>query len=225
MQTYSKLSSGITKSSVWGTPLHVRVVWISFLAEKDQNGFVGASRSGMQRISNVTPEQFEEAVKVLESPDPDSRTPDYEGRRLEKVDGGWFVLNHLLYRDQLSCSAEAARKREQRKNGTSQDIVRPPVSVFVSECVSNSNSKEKSAEKRNQYSIPPTLEEVNAYCEGRSNGIDAQTFIDHYTTTGWMRGKNKVKDWQCCVRTWEGRNKQNQGKSTGEGRTMEEMYG
>lgn len=113
MNTYSKLSSGITKSSVWSEPYHVRVVWISFLAEKDMNGFVAASKSGMIRICNVTPEEFEDAVTVLESPDPDSRTPDNNGRRLQKVDGGWIVLNHFLYRDMLSGSPEAIKKRNQ----------------------------------------------------------------------------------------------------------------
>lgn len=51
--------------------------------------------------------------------------------------------------------------------------------------------------------IPPTLEEVIAYCNERKNGIDAETWIDHYTANGWMVGKNKMKDWKACVRKWE----------------------
>ena len=50
---------------------------------------------------------------------------------------------------------------------------------------------------------PPDVEEVRAYCLERNNGIDAQAFVDHYTANGWMRGKNKIKDWKACVRTWE----------------------
>lgn len=50
---------------------------------------------------------------------------------------------------------------------------------------------------------PPTLEEVEAYCLERNNGIDAQTFIDFYSAKGWMIGKNKMKDWKASVRTWE----------------------
>src|SRR5690606_33660381 len=34
--------------------------------------------------------------------------------------------------------------------------------------------------------IPPTLEEVKAYCIERNNKIDAQQFIDFYTAKGWM---------------------------------------
>jgi hypothetical protein len=95
--TFAKLDNGITKSSIWSEPYHVRVVWISFLAEKDETGFVAGSRSGMIRVCNVSPEEFDEAIRILSSPDPDSRTPDFEGRRIDIVEGGWIVLNHEKY--------------------------------------------------------------------------------------------------------------------------------
>ena len=50
---------------------------------------------------------------------------------------------------------------------------------------------------------PPTLEEVTAYCIERGNNVDAQHFIDYYTSNGWLVGKNKMKDWKAAVRTWE----------------------
>ena len=50
---------------------------------------------------------------------------------------------------------------------------------------------------------PPTLEEVTEYCKERNNKIDPQTFIDFYSSKGWMIGKNKMKDWKAAIRTWE----------------------
>jgi len=50
---------------------------------------------------------------------------------------------------------------------------------------------------------PPTLEEVKAYCFERRNSVNPEQFIDYYSGNGWMRGKNKIKDWKACVRTWE----------------------
>lgn len=50
---------------------------------------------------------------------------------------------------------------------------------------------------------PPTLEEVKAYCLERNNNVDAERFIDYYTSNGWFVGKNKMKDWKAAVRTWE----------------------
>jgi hypothetical protein len=52
---------------------------------------------------------------------------------------------------------------------------------------------------------PPTLEEVKAYCFERNNQVDAEQFIDFYSSKGWMVGKNPMKDWKACVRTWEKR--------------------
>ncbi|HIZ29832.1 MAG TPA: hypothetical protein H9813_01170, partial [Candidatus Fournierella merdipullorum] len=90
--------------------------------------------------------------------------------------------------------------------------------------------KEKESEKENEYYIlggvgepradkpprsrfiPPTVEEVKAYCQERRNDVDPQRFVDFYETKGWMVGKNKMKDWRAAVRTWEqrdgGRNQQ-----------------
>ena len=49
----------------------------------------------------------------------------------------------------------------------------------------------------------PTLEEVQAYCQERNNGVNAQKWYDHYEAVGWKVGKNPMKDWKASVRTWE----------------------
>lgn len=51
--------------------------------------------------------------------------------------------------------------------------------------------------------VPPTPEEVNAYCQERKNGIDGTEFVDFYQSKGWLIGKSKMKDWKAAVRTWE----------------------
>ena len=61
----------------------------------------------------------------------------------------------------------------------------------------------KGKELRNQ--IPPTVEMVRAYCLDRRNAVDPQKFYDFYASKGWKIGKNRMKDWQAAVRTWEGR--------------------
>lgn len=73
--------------------------------------------------------------------------------------------------------------------------------------------KDKEEEKDNIYIepekkkakrfTPPSREEVQAYCLERKNNVDAERFIDYYTSNGWMVGKNKMKDWKAAVRTWE----------------------
>ena len=53
--------------------------------------------------------------------------------------------------------------------------------------------------------IPPTPEEVAAYCQERGNGVNPQRFVDFYAAKGWRVGGQPMKDWQAAVRTWEGR--------------------
>jgi predicted phage replisome organizer len=62
---------------------------------------------------------------------------------------------------------------------------------------------EKSKREKAKRFTPPTLEEVQAYCIERNNNVDAQHFIDYYTSNGWLVGKNKMKNWQAAIRTWE----------------------
>nr|DAY11180.1 MAG TPA: replisome organizer protein [Caudoviricetes sp.] len=51
--------------------------------------------------------------------------------------------------------------------------------------------------------VKPTVEEVKQYCIERNNCVNAEQFYDYYESNGWKVGKNSMKDWKACVRTWE----------------------
>ena len=55
----------------------------------------------------------------------------------------------------------------------------------------------------------PTVNEIAEYCIERKNNIDAETFYDFYESKDWKIGKNKMKAWKACVRTWEKRQTKN----------------
>ena len=64
--------------------------------------------------------------------------------------------------------------------------------------------REKSGKPTRTRFIPPTLEEVQAYCKERNNNVDAQKFFEYYNSADWHDGKgNKVKSWKQKVITWE----------------------
>lgn len=65
------------------------------------------------------------------------------------------------------------------------------------------NNNDNKENKNNNTFTPPTAIEVLDYCIERNNFVNAETFIDFYESKGWMVGKNKMKDWKACVRTWE----------------------
>jgi len=58
------------------------------------------------------------------------------------------------------------------------------------------------------------LEEVKAYCAEKEFNIDAERFIDFYTSKGWFVGRNKMKDWQAAVRNWHKGSKTDGGART-----------
>lgn len=66
----------------------------------------------------------------------------------------------------------------------------------------NESSKEDIGGKPKRF-IPPTPQEIQNYCLERKNRVDANYFFDWYQSKNWMVGKNKMKDWKACVRTWE----------------------
>lgn len=70
--------------------------------------------------------------------------------------------------------------------------------------ISIDNIKENTKEKFKK----PTLEEVESYCKERNNNVDPERFIDFYESKDWMIGKNKMKDWKACIRTWENKTKE-----------------
>lgn len=61
----------------------------------------------------------------------------------------------------------------------------------------------KPQKSKNTNFIPPTVEEVEAYCRERNNNVDAEKFVAFYESKGWMVGKNKMKNWKMSVVTWE----------------------
>jgi hypothetical protein len=97
---YTKLFAKILDSSIWLEPHPTRIVWITILAAMDEDGFCQfASVPNLAHRALVTLQEAEEAVRVLESADENSADPDHQGIRIERVPGGWMVLNAKKYQD------------------------------------------------------------------------------------------------------------------------------
>ncbi len=95
------------------------------LALKDERHVVEASVPGLADLARVTVEECREALKKLEGPDSDSRNQEHDGRRIERCDGGWLILNGEYYREKMSqddrreYQRDYQRKRRKRlKKGT-----------------------------------------------------------------------------------------------------------
>lgn len=88
-------------SSIWMTPASTRLLFIWLLGHADEDGYIPRmTHPNIARLANLAEADVVEGLRVLTSPDPDSRTPDYDGRRLLTLDdGGWRAVNIQAYRE------------------------------------------------------------------------------------------------------------------------------
>jgi len=115
MSGFTKLYQSIIHSTVWREPDHVRIVWITMLAMADREGIVEASVPGLADASRVDMTKCVEALDKLSSPDPYSRTKDFDGRRIGEIDGGWVILNYVQYRAKLTAEDKRRRNAEKQR--------------------------------------------------------------------------------------------------------------
>jgi hypothetical protein len=78
-------------------------------------GFVPAAGIGILRRAMVGIDEGMTALKTLGAVDPHTRSPEFEGRRLVRVNGGFIILNFFRYRDRDYSAAERMRKLRARK--------------------------------------------------------------------------------------------------------------
>ncbi len=147
---FTKLFNTIVTSTIWQEDDKTRIVWITMLAIADACGIVGASIPGLASVSNVSVNATRLAIKTLLAPDADSRTKDFDGRRIEEIDGGWRILNYLKYRRMLN--------EEERKE-------------YKAKWIAEKRLQESTVDKRRQMSKRVThaeaeadREEVQIYC-------------------------------------------------------------
>lgn len=96
---YNKLFTKILDSSIWLESTPTRIVWLTFIAVMDESGFVQFAAVGnVANRARVSMDEAQHALDVLQQPDPESSDPEHEGRRIERVPGGWMVLNAEKHR-------------------------------------------------------------------------------------------------------------------------------
>ena len=126
---------------------------------------------------------------------------------LTEVDGGFqitWVADSILKRRSYSDSRRKNRTSKHKDISSTYDPHMEIENEIENEDINGVEEKRVTEKKETKKRfIPPTFEEVLSYCNERGNNVDPQKWIDHYTSKGWMIGKNKMKDWKAAVRTWE----------------------
>ena len=146
---------------------------------------------------------------------------------LERDDKGTYILPMVITMIDSASDTDGARRmrrlREQNANnlcGDSEQIVqkneqdrtKSDESIEIRDKSIEIRDKRNIKEKTPTHFIPPSLEEVKAYCKERENRVDPERFIAFYTSNGWKVGKNPMKNWKAAVINWE-KNNFNDSKS------------
>ena len=149
---------------------------------------------------------------------------DIVQRRKDGKIEGWFIkVSYLVSErkaDEIKINVQESNntQNEQVENCTSSNeetnalkekikCLKKEIEMLKNNNIGENDNTPKSentpkAEKKERFKAP-NVEEVQAYCTERGNNIDAQHFVDYYSARGWMLGKNHIKDWKACIRTWE----------------------
>lgn len=159
-------------------------------------------------ITDTDIEIVHKSIKVLEA-----------FKLLEELDNGTYILPKVM--SMIKSASDTAEARRQRRCREAKNAERDKMSqqsvTSVTDNVTNSHdSNSNNHSNRNSHSHnqresndndalaqfePPTVEEVDKYCQERHNNINPQLFVDYYTARGW---KNII-DWKSVIRAWENR--------------------
>lgn len=193
---YNKLFSKIVDSSIWLEPTPTRIVWLMFIAVMNEDGFVQfASVANVAHRARITDEEAEQAIKILESPDPNSADEENDGRRIEKVPGGWMILNAGKYRDLVTremvreqTRIRVARKRLKDKGVTECNAHVTPRNAKVTPSDTDTDTKkERGANGSRPQSVEDWLKELEA--DKTYQGIDVRR--EYGKMLNWCKLRSK----------------------------------
>ena len=222
MTNYTKLFNSIVTSTIWTEDDTTRIVWITMLALADKNGEVQGSVPGLARIAGVSLDACQSALDKFFSPDKYSRTMDDEGRRIEKIDGGWLLLNHAKYRamaskdDAILSNAERQRRHRAKvarnlKQGTEDQSLSQLVTKSNKACVSVTEDRDiaytdtdsdSKADRKTKLNKPTTAnfnEFWSAYPKKMAKGNAERAWDkirpDIQTVLTALSWQTKLEDW------------------------------
>jgi len=192
MAGYTKLFSSIVTSSIWQEDNATRIVWITMLATADAWGVVEGAVPGLAHIARVELDECQRALFKLQQPDPYSRTQDFEGRRIEVVEGGWRILNYAYYRekgrsrDRKEYMREYMQERRRRKQckPMSTEVNRRQPKAEAEAVLDTNVSCEKSASKPDTPRTPEEIhfEQARVIYPGKKRGfrVEFENFKKHH---------------------------------------------
>lgn len=100
---YAPIFEEIVDSSLWEEEDPIVKIFLTMLVKAKRGGMVYGSAFNISRWAKKTEAETISALKILEAPDTKRLEPQpFDGRRIQKVDGGWLILNAEKYQKKMA---------------------------------------------------------------------------------------------------------------------------
>jgi len=221
---YAKLFSRITESSLMEEPLPVRYVFVMLLAISDPQGYVIGTDVALARKLNISLHDFTSALDKLKATDPDSGSPELEGRRIVPSDAerGYRIVNFIAYRDTKDPMDRReymrnymAKYRKTHKPVNSRKLVLTDLTHAEADAEADANEEAEEEDKgvcllkskeggTGGRFKKPSLEEIKLhFAKSGLPESEAEKFFNYYESNGWRVGKNPMKSWHGAAGNWK----------------------
>jgi hypothetical protein len=220
---YAKLFASLYQGTLRGKPDEI-LVFTNLLAHTTRDGVVDKHFRAIAEETGLTIEAVKAAIEVLESPDPESRSPEADGARIVRIDEhrvwGWRVVNHGKYRaikneeDRAEQNRLAQQRYRERQNGSaisknayskqskprvSNDKPDKPMQSQMHKAESDAETKAQAISK----SRGSRLEIDEFFRSIDLSPRDAEYMWNNWESNGWTIKGKAMKDWRATVRAWK----------------------
>lgn len=198
---YTPLFDSALDGTLYGKWPHTGI-WTCLLSQCNRHGEIDVVPALIAAKIGVPVETLLECIADFMKPDPGSRTPAFEGRRLELIEPGtrnwgWRVINHSGYRnrarkasydaDRTASGADADRKRASRE-----------ASRHVPTCPDESRHIPPSDSDINTDLDSDTDKENTARSDDPAEFLDFK--IDYPNRAGGQGWRKAVKNWNARLK-------------------------
>ena len=194
----------VTSDAFLDMPLSARCLYFTLGMFADDDGFVNNPKSIMRQVGASMDD-----MNIL-----------IAKRFILAFESGIIVIKHWKIHNYIQSDRYKETKYlDEKKQLTTdekgayteciQDVSKmyPQVSISKDRLIEDSINN-NTPQKR---FVKPTIEEVQAYCDERNNGVDAQRWYDYYESNGWKVGRNPMKDYKAAIRNWERKEERKEG--------------
>ena len=188
-------------------------VWATLIPLIDKHGEINRSYEAIAGMTGWPMELLRQGITELMQPDPGSRTPDEDGRRLILIDAarpwGWRVVNHAHYRERARLMAKNEREVTSGKNAermaTAAHRRSPPLTAAHRLSDANADADKNSSEKKTSprstraRKCPGSFEPDRAFALSALPDIDVETEVARFRDHQFRDPKS---DWDGTWRNW-----------------------